>query len=119
MKKTIKIFFAVIFILSMLTSCSQKPTEIKISDLVTACDYLDAMEKCVDAILEIQKEAAELYDGNIGDLSSDKEEYYGKLKQKRKQIRKALRKKYDAEMYTQGQCESYKIYRKKLKKIWN
>ena len=117
MKKTIKIFFTVIFILSMLTSCSQKPTEIKLSDLVTACDYTDAMEKCVDAIIEIKKEAAELYDGNTGDLSSDKKVYYTKLKRKRKQIRKALRKKYIEAEYKE--CESYKRYDEKMDDIWN
>ena len=107
MKKTIKIFFTVIFILSMLTSCSQKPTEIKLSDLVTACDYTDAMEKCVDAITEIKKEA----DGNFGDLSSDKKEYVSKLNRKQKQIRKALRKKFTRAEWEE--CESYERYETK------
>jgi hypothetical protein len=106
MKKTIKIFFVGIFILSILTSCSQKPTEIKLSDLVTACDYLDALEKCVDARIELEKEIDEVYDGNIKNLPKDKKEYANKLKRKMKQIDKALEKKFTR---AEGEeCESYK-----------
>ena len=68
------IFGAVIFASFMLTSCSQKPTEIKLSDLDTACDYVDAIEKCVDAIIELKD-----YEG---ELPEEKQEYARQLNEK-------------------------------------
>jgi hypothetical protein len=114
MKKAIKIFFTVIFILSMLTSCSQKPTEIKLSDLVTACDYLEAMEKCFDAKQELKKEVDELYDGNIKNVPKEIKEYANKLKRKQRQIGKALQKKYTEAEWEE--CESYERIDAKIRK---
>ena len=89
MKNLKTIFGAVIFASFMLTSCSQKPTEIKLSDLDTACDYVDAIEKCIDAIIEIKGDKK-----FISELPEEKQEYAEQLKEKFKEIEKAANKKF-------------------------
>ncbi len=89
MKKLLMIFGAVIFTSIMLSSCSQKPLEIKLSSLHTACDYIDAMEICIDAIIENKGEAK-----SIRELPEEKQDYAKKLKQKMREIEKAGMKKF-------------------------
>ena len=62
MKKVMTTLGAIIIASAMLLSCSQKPTEIKLSDLNTACDYVDAIEKCFDADKEI---GTQLFEGQL------------------------------------------------------
>ena len=105
MKNLKTIFGAVIFASFMLTSCSQKPTEIKLSDLDTACDYVDAIEKCIDAIIEIKGDKK-----FISELPEEKQEY-AQLKEKLKEIEKAAKKKFtEAEV---KECENFESTQKK------
>jgi len=89
MKNLMTIFGAVIFTSFMLTSCSQKPTEIKLSDLYTACDYMDAAEKCIDAIIENKGDSK-----SISELPEEKQEYAKQLKRKLREIGRAAEKKF-------------------------
>ena len=110
MKNLKTIFGVVIFASFMLTSCSQKPTEIKLSDLDTACDYMDAIEKCVDAIIEIKDDKR-----SISELTEEKQEYARQLKKKIREIEKAGSKKFTkAEA---KECKNYDGISKKMNSL--
>ena len=106
MKNLKMIFGAVIFASFMLTSCSQKPTEIKLSDLDTACDYVDAIEKCVDAIIELKD-----YEG---ELPEEKQEYARQLNEKITEIGKAADKKKITEADVE-ECKNFETVQNKRK----
>jgi uncharacterized lipoprotein YajG len=110
MKNLKTIFGTVIFASFMLTSCSQKPTEIKLSDLDTVCDYVDAIEKCVDAIIEIKDDKTD-----ISELPEEKQEYARQLMEKLRQIEKAGEKKFtNAEA---KECKNYEAIKNKRKSL--
>ncbi len=89
MKKLMTIFGAMLIASFMLTSCSQNPTEIKISDLKTACDYLHAAEKCMDALIELKGEVKD-----FDELPENKQKYAEQVYEKMEEILEAAEKKY-------------------------
>ena len=106
MKKALTVFGAVIFASFMMTSCSQKPTEIKLSNLHTVCDYVDAIEKCVDAIIETKEDKT-----SISELPKEKQEYVKQLKMKIRDIERAANKKFTkAEA---KECSNFAIVKEK------
>ena len=101
---------AIIIASSMLISCSQKPTEIKLSDLKTACDYVDAIEKCFDALIELTGDME-----NFDDLPKNEQEYAKQLEDKLEEIGKAAEKKYtEAEI---KECENFERVKEKSEKV--
>ena len=53
MKNTITVFVSILFASLVLSGCSSDPKDIKLSDLKTVCDYVDAAEKVMDAAISI------------------------------------------------------------------
>jgi hypothetical protein len=96
MKKIITLFLLFIFF-----SCSQKPEEIKLSDLGTACEYLDASIMLVDEANKIRNENKNV---KIGELEIEQLKL---IDQKIKDIRNAGSKKYTIEEFKE--CSSYEI----------
>ena len=110
MNKIMTTLGAIIIASAMLLSCSQKPTEIKLSDLNTACDYVDAIEKCFDALIELKGE-----NENFDDLPEDQQEYAEQLEDKLEEIGEAAEKKYtEAEI---KECENFERVLEKSKKV--
>ena len=112
MKNLMTIFGAVISTSLMFTSCSQKPTEIKLSDLYTVCDYMDAAEKCIDAIIENKGDAK-----SISELPEEKQEYAQQLKQKLRKIGKAAEKKFT--ISEAKECKSFERIQEKRRSMIN
>ena len=109
-------------------SCTQKAEDIKLSDLKTACDIVNALIKVADAGIKWE----EKYDKEIkeDDFDSEKEELeiYQKrikekeeklwaerevLKEKLKEIAEVAEKKYTAAEIRE--CPNFEIVEKKLK----
>jgi len=111
-------FGAVIFASFMLTSCSQEPTEIKLSDLDTACDYQDAIEKCLDAIIEIKDDNninTALSSSNVSELPEEQQEIMRQLESKWMEIELAAKKKFTtAEM---EECPNFEKFLEKYKTV--
>ena len=73
-------FAAIIFALSILTSCGPAALDIDITELKEPCDFADAM-------LTVATEAKELIgDGKINDLEGDDEKKALALKRKKRSI---------------------------------
>jgi bacterioferritin (cytochrome b1) len=98
----------------ILISCSQNPTEIKLSDLKTACDYANAIEKYFDALIELKGETEKFYD-----LPKNEQEYAKQLKDKLEEILKAGEKKYtEAEIKECGNFERIEEKGEKVSKFF-
>jgi len=54
MKKLSTYLASALFMMVVLSSCSSSPEDINVADLEEPCEYVDAMEDCLDAMLEIK-----------------------------------------------------------------
>ena len=105
MKRTLYFILLMLIASTVLTSCSQKPEDIKLSDLKTPCDYLDAIEKCVDSAIET------IGNKSYDDLDENEKKHLKSLKKKIIQIGQAADKKYTE---AKGEeCESFDRIRAK------
>lgn len=104
-KKYIKILSYMLVLISFI-SCSQKPEDIPVSDLKTGCDYVHAIEKCSDAIIDI------VSNKKWGDLKHEDKEYVKILRNKIKELDKSMNKTIVDEFKN---CPSYE--RLKIKVI--
>jgi hypothetical protein len=84
MNKSVRILGMAFFASTFLFGCSQDPTEISLSDLRTACEHLEAIEKCLDVMIEI----------NADEVTNENQEHYKILNQKVRDIVRALEKKF-------------------------
>jgi len=86
-------------------SCSKKPEDIKLSELKTSCDYVDALEIVLDKGISLFKNK------KIEDFSPEEKSYLETLKIKLKQIVEAGEKKFtDLEF---EECSNFKkVYEK-------
>lgn len=128
MKKVMMVIIAFSFASMTMLSCTQKAEDIKLSDLKTACDIVNALIKVADAGIKWE----EKYDKEIkeDDFDSEKEELeiYQKrikekeeklwaerevLKEKLKEIAEVAEKKYTAAEIRE--CPNFEIVEKKLK----
>jgi hypothetical protein len=109
MKKLMTILIVALFTSMIMGSCSQKPENIKLSDLETACDYVDAMEKCGDAMIKVMENKKR------EDLSQEDKDYMKVLNDKLKEIGKAASKKYTEE--EAEECPNFQSVKDKLKNI--
>lgn len=91
--------------------CSQNPQEIKLSELHTACDYIDAIDQVCDAAIEIR--------GNrkFTDINEDEKKKIKDLKSKAYQIAFAGGKKYTAAEFKE--CPKQKELEEKLKSAFD
>lgn len=87
-------FLPFVFLMFTTMACSDRPEDIKLSDLDTACDYIDAIERCADVILKIM-------DGNdfdeLDELKEESVERLENLTLKIQQIGRAADKKYTSD----------------------
>lgn len=107
-----KKYLTLILLSSMINvSCAQKPEDVKISDLQTACDYMNALEKVIDAAIKIG--------GNRSseDLSQKDKDYLKVLFAKAEEIGEAAAKKYTAAEVEN--CPNFGRYLDKLEKLSN
>lgn len=95
-------FLPFVFLMFAVMACSDRPEDIKLSDLDTACEYIDAVERCADVILKIM-------DGkDFDDLDDLKEESVERLENltfKIQQIVRAADKKYTTDELEE--CPNY------------
>ncbi len=108
MKKVMMIFVAMSFASMIMLSCTQKAEDIKLSNLKTACDYIDAMEKISDAAIKTKG------DKSKGDLSQEDKNYLKVLKNKIEDIGGSAKKKYTPKEFQE--CSNYEIAIDKIKK---
>lgn len=107
-----KRYLAIILCTLMINvSCSQKPEDIKISDLKTPCDHLDALEKVIDAIIKIKGTTSR------EDLSQKDIDYLEVLFAKAEEIGEASSKKYTSTDVEN--CPNSVRYMDKLEKLEN
>jgi len=128
MKKVMMAFIAFSFASMTMLSCTQKPEEIKLSDLKTACDFVSALGKIADAGIKWE----EKYDKEIikDHFDSEKEglEIYEKRKKEkedklfaeREVLKKKLREITEAagKKYTETEvkeCPDFEMLEKKFK----
>ena len=99
-------FFAVAFSF-MFVGCGQSASDIKLSDLDAACDYVEAFNIVADEMIEME----ETYE-SYSDLSDEEKEHAGMLKDKLRDIKKAAKKKYTrAEL---EECEGFEALQEKM-----
>ena len=55
MKKLSSYLACTLFMAVVLSSCSTSPENINVADLEEPCEFVDAMEECLDAMLEIKE----------------------------------------------------------------
>ena len=107
MKKGIKFLTVALIASATLASCSQKPEDIKISDLDSVCDYVNAMESVVDAVIKVRTNK------DLQDLSEEEKEYLDVLKKKLNEIGESAEKfsRTEAE-----ECSNFELLQKKIQK---
>jgi Spy/CpxP family protein refolding chaperone len=100
MKKITTFLGAALFASLILSSCGTDAKDIKLSDLDTACDYVEAMIICAEEMTEIKGDH-----DNRSDLSKDEQEEYKEISQKMRDVSQACRKKFTkAEV---KECDDY------------
>ena len=104
--KNLFMFFAVAFSF-MFVGCGQSASDIKLSDLDAACDYVEAFNIVADEMIEME----ETYE-SYSDLSDEEKEHACMLKGKLRDIKKAAKKKYTrAEL---EECEGFEALQEKM-----
>ena len=114
MKKVMTILGVALFTSMILLGCTQKPENIKLSDLKTACDYIDALEKCGDAIIKLKKLALIRYQEG-GNSLEDFSQEIKVLQEKIEVIGKAGDKKFTKDEF--NECPSFDRIKEKMNKI--
>ena len=103
-----------LFTSMIMLGCTQKPENIKLSDLKTACDYIDALEKCGDAIIKLKKLALIRYQEG-GNSLEDFSQEIKVLQEKIEVIGKAGDKKFTKDEF--NECPSFDRIKEKMNKI--
>ena len=114
MKKVMAILGVALFTSMIMLGCTQKPENIKLSDLKTACDYIDALEKCGDAIIKLKKLALIRYQEG-GNSLEDFSQEIKVLQEKIDVIGKAGDKKFTKDEF--NECPSFDRIKEKMNKI--
>ena len=114
MKKVMTILGVALFTSMIMLGCTQKPENIKLSDLKTACDYIDALEKCGDAIIKLKKLALIRYQEG-GNSLEDFSQEINVLQEKIDVIGKAGDKKFTKDEF--NECPSFDRIKEKMNKI--
>lgn len=110
MKKSSLPIFIFIFFALLGSGCKQKPLDIKTTELVTPCDFLGAIEKCVYAALDLVGQR------DLKDLSEEEMTLMQALKRKAKEIEKVGKRRG----FTRAdlkECEDYPTFIERAKDI--
>lgn len=99
MKNTITVVVSLLFASLVLSGCSSDPKDIKLSDLKTVCDYVDAAEKVMDAAIRIGEKR------DLKNFSEKDKEELKALEKKIEEIGKAAEKKFTRE--EAQECKSF------------
>jgi hypothetical protein len=91
--------------------CSQNPKDIKLSDLHTACDYIDAIDQVCDVAIDLKG------DKKVKDLTEEEKKKYQELETKAYQIAFAGGKKYTPAEFKE--CPKQKELEEKLEKAFD
>ena len=105
MKNTTTFFVSILFASLVLSGCSSDPKDIKLSDLETVCDYVDAAEKVMDAAISIGEKK------DLKNLSKEDKEELKALEKKIEEIGKAAEKKF-----TKAEAQECKSFEKVAEK---
>ena len=100
-------FTAIIFALSILTSCGVAALDIDVSELEEPCDFADAMLTCMEEVSEL------VGDDDYDDLKGDDKKMAEKLMKKVEKIKKAISKeanKDDDFLDDVEDCDSFKEF---------
>lgn len=111
MKNNYTFYLISLIIIISSFGCSQKPQDIKLSDLHTACDYIDAVDQVCDVAIELKGEK------KINDLTEEDRKKYEELKSKAIQIAFAGGKKYTGAEFEE--CPKQKELAEKIKKAFD
>ena len=108
MKNLAKSIAVVLFASMGAIGCTQKPEDIKLSELESTCDYVDAIEICVDAAIEM------MGDKEFEDLSEEEKEYLEVIEDKLEDIERAGSKKFtESEV---KECPNFERVKEKVEK---
>jgi hypothetical protein len=114
MKKFTTSFAAIIFALSILTSCGVAALDIDVSELEEPCDFADAMLTCMEEVSELAG------DDDYDDLKGDDKKMAEKLMKKVEKIKKAIFKeanKDDDFLDDVEDCDSFKEFEEILEDL--
>jgi hypothetical protein len=89
MKKLSTYLASVLLMIVVLSSCSSSPENINVADLEEPCEFVDATEQCLDAIIQIAEGA-----GSPDQLSEDDKKRIGELSKKGEEIGEEFEKKF-------------------------
>lgn len=89
MKKLSTYLASALFMMVILSGCSSSPEDINVADLEEPCEYVDATEQCLDAIIQI----AEGVD-SPDQLSEDDKKRIEDLSKKGEEIGEEYQKKF-------------------------
>lgn len=109
MKNLNKKSFLLVLITFAIISCSKKPEDIKLSDLKSSCDYVDALEIVIDEGLLLFKVK------KIEELSTEENLYLNKLYEKLEEIVEAGDKKFSESEFEE--CPNYDAVKEKYEKL--
>jgi hypothetical protein len=101
--------FLLVLITFAIISCSKKPEDIKLSDLKSSCDYVDALEIVIDEGLLLFKNK------KIEELSPEEHSYLQTLKTKLNDIGEAAEKKFTISEVRE--CSKFKLLDEKMEKF--
>ena len=107
-------FTAIIFALSILTSCGVAALDIDVSELEEPCDFADAMLTCMEEVSELAG------DDDYDDLKGDDKKMAEKLMKKVEKIKKAISKeanKDDDFLDDVEDCDSFKEFEEILEDL--
>ncbi len=107
-----QILFAVIFA-TVLVSCGSKSADIKVTELETACDHVNALLIVMTETLELMNEVKDM---DKADIPQDIKDAGIELTQKAQEISKSLVSKEFTEE-EQEKCESYAKLETAVKKL--
>ncbi len=94
---------------AILTGCSHNSNDIKLNDLKTPCDYIDAMIIVTEDMLLLKGEKSD------DQFSSEEKTKMKELESKFKEINMAAYKKYTAA--EAKECENFDLLKEKLNKV--
>lgn len=94
-------FIAGLFVLILLTECTQQPTDIKLSELKSVCEYMDALRKLSHQYIHL------VGDRSLDELTMTEKLRLDELMMKWRDIEEAGQKKYT--LAERKECKSYEL----------
>ena len=129
MKKLFILFGVILFTLFILSGCSSKAKDIKISELSTVCNYVNAMKTVVNEMLPIKDSLDAIRKRHNGGCGTDQEKLklleeskdyilqIEELEAKLQEIKKAAEDKSAGKEFEE--CPSYKTFKEIQDVLYN